>query len=107
MRMFGLKEPPYKIMFAASVTNSYYLNNVTFTIKIINLISYMSDYCTNKILSIFTFASILQFPANKRQRKIFQKEFIPFCSTLKVKQKEHFHPSYAEYSALMIAVFII
>lgn len=59
MRMFGLKEFLYKIMFVVFVIYLYYLNNVIFIIKIINLISYMLDYCINKILSIFIFVSIL------------------------------------------------
>lgn len=46
----------------------------------------MSDYHTNSILSRFIFASILQLPTTKsRRKKYFKKEFIPFCSTLRVK----------------------
>lgn len=62
----------------------------------------MSGYCTNKILSIFTFVSILQFPAKAKDFKTNLSLFVQHC----VNQKEHFHPSCAEYSALMTVMFL-
>lgn len=91
-------------MFAASVIHSYYLNNVT------QKASIWLAKCQTTVQTEFWVDSFLQafynFPQTKAKEKYFRKNLSLFVQHW-VNQREHVHPCSAEYSALMIAVFII